>query len=73
MEHGELTACMNAPARKESAIGSQGSASVPMGGMGWNAKMVSYYWYYQCYRIYNYFNRKIHVLSILFYKKKRKN
>lgn len=40
MEHGELTACMNAPARKESAIGSQGSASVPMGGMGWNAKML---------------------------------
>lgn len=44
MEHGELTACMNAPARKESVIGSQGSASVRMGGMGWNAKMVSYYW-----------------------------
>lgn len=40
MEHGELTACMNAPARKESAIGSQGSASVLMGGMGWNAKML---------------------------------
>lgn len=39
MEHGELIACMNAPARKESVIRSQGNASVLMGGMDWNAKM----------------------------------
>lgn len=39
MEHGELTACMNAPARKESAIRSQGNASVRMDGMVLNAKM----------------------------------
>lgn len=39
MEHGELTACMNAPARKESAIRSQGNASVLMDGMVLNAKM----------------------------------
>lgn len=41
MEHGELTAYMNAPARKESAIRSQGNASVLMDGMVLNAKMVS--------------------------------